>query len=165
MPPMRGTQGKPRYWPDRGDSCIICDHFMGVCWRLGNRALQIQAGLPWRRKRRLRRERRCRKLPHADAIYNVSPQARIVSRLGRAPEVPRRPNLLCVVSGWNRPPPWCRIGAFRCRRRSSEAARHWYLRAAHQEKPGGNKSRRTACLTLPEHCDIPPPNVRVWRNW
>lgn len=30
-----------------------------------------------------------------------------------------------------------------------------------EETEGGDK----ACLTLSEHCDIPPPNVRVWRNW
>ena len=30
-----------------------------------------------------------------------------------------------------------------------------------EETKGGDKAR----LTLSEHCDIPPPNVRVWRNW
>ncbi|EKJ93295.1 hypothetical protein C241_25691 [Bradyrhizobium lupini HPC(L)] len=36
---------------------------------------------------------------------------------------------------------------------------------AGKKSPGETKGSGTACLTLSEHCDIPPPNVRVWRNW
>ncbi|CUW91189.1 hypothetical protein AGR1C_Cc40192 [Agrobacterium fabacearum TT111] len=34
-----------------------------------------------------------------------------------------------------------------------------------KKSPGETGRGDKACLTLPEHCDIPPPNVRVWRNW
>ncbi len=37
--------------------------------------------------------------------------------------------------------------------------------AGNKKSPEETKGGGTACLTLSEHCDIPPPNVRVWRNW